>query len=573
MVCCVYYELLPYLSIALLVIAGAVISPSCRNALKKELSVFSPGKLLLSFYLSFVLVQGEVLYQRGDLTSIAYPVQLLLILLLTAVTYPLLGSAIALLDIVKETSFCKPGTQRAARHFLLFSLLFFVSFIPALIIRYPGIVTADSAIQWYMLDGTMPLTNHHPVIHTFLIWVCRKIGYAVPFLAGSAAGSAVLIYSLLQAAVLSLLLGSVFSFFYRSGTNRNLLILAYLLWAVFPQNGIYAVYMTKDTLFSAFVFYACFLLWRIAESDGAILKDSGFLFLFGLMTCLIIWFRGNGIMVVALYMAALLIVCFRHHKKEVLILFLVMVIAVVGHSLVLRFLQIPKTELAEALGQPINQIGYVVARDKELSAEETEKINAVIDSELVKRVYDPYYSDGIKFADFHEDVIRENPIEYLRLYAGIARKHPATCYVAAANLCIGYWYPCVKKGIVAMDPGDEDRFLPHIGVYRYSRSHLLDRYLYGDVRNSVFESFLWSIGNAVFAMLFLLVAICRARKKLLLSFLPCLAVWLSLLVFSPAFCETRYIYSVFLALPFYFLAFFTSLRFRNESVGTDQNVR
>ena len=61
------------------------------------------------------------------------------------------------------------------KFFLIVWAFIFVSWIPAYLILYPGVLAYDMPSQVRSALGTIDL-NHHPVLHTWLIRVFLKIG-------------------------------------------------------------------------------------------------------------------------------------------------------------------------------------------------------------------------------------------------------------------------------------------------------------------------------------------------------------------------------------------------------------
>ena len=49
------------------------------------------------------------------------------------------------------------------------ALICFLCWLPYYLYEYPGIMTADSLVQYAEFAGDEPLSNHHPIVHTLLI--------------------------------------------------------------------------------------------------------------------------------------------------------------------------------------------------------------------------------------------------------------------------------------------------------------------------------------------------------------------------------------------------------------------
>ena len=186
-----------------------------------------------------------------------------------------------------------------------------------------------------------------------------------------------------------------------------------------------------------------------------------------------------------------------------------------------------------------------------VSDEDEELINAVMPLDIIKETYNIRYSDHLKFSsDFNANAICDNKGKYLALYCRLLIKYPKDFIEAGLNLTIGYWYPGVDKSCVSYDYDSRYQFYENIGVANYSKSDIYRHFLTSDVRENVFEAWLWSPGVAIMIM-FGLMLICLSQKSymLLLSFMPTVFCWLSLMIATPSYCETRYVFYVFLNIP------------------------
>lgn len=81
---------------------------------------------------------------------------------------------------------------------------------------------------------------------------------------------------------------------------------------------------------------------------------------------------------------------------------------------------------------------------------------------------------------------------------------------------------------------------------------LMDLFIGMEIRENTWFSWLFSIGNVlILCWTMLAFTIQKAGGKYLCIGAPVLLTWLSLLLATPSYCETRYIYSAFLSLPLF----------------------
>ncbi len=150
-------------------------------------------------------------------------------------------------------------------------------------------------------------------------------------------------------------------------------------------------------------------------------------------------------------------------------------------------------------------------------------------------------------------MVEQSKKTFLKLWVILACKYPADCIEASLNLTVGFWYPGVSKGAVSAAMSDEKVFLEEVGVcvdQLKIRSGIFDVFTGDSIRKNVLFSGFFSIGNMVILMFVVCAFLIRKRGwRILCVFLPCIAVWLTLLAATPSFCETRYIYSLFATMP------------------------
>lgn len=449
---------------------------------------------------------------------------------------------------------------RSRRVSLVFSVVLFLCWLPALICNYPGITIQDYNWQFAQAQGKIT-SNQHPVLHTLLIRLCQKLSGAI-FFRGQSAGlqntGAVLCNSLIQMVFLALVIGAVLWFFYQR--NQVAALIALLFFGLFPMFQIFSVYMTKDVIFSGLVFLFSFELYllfhRDPESEQKISWKRTVLFLgTAVLTTL---FRGNGGAVVV-GSCVLLLLLFRKERKAVRrLLFSAAVLCCMVMALqtpVLHLFDIEPSATVESIGVPINQVSRVVVNHAEdLGDEERETIEAVMPLSSIQELYSRRYADPVKMSsDFNRQVLDENRGTYLRLWIRLFFEYPRDYVEAWLDLTIGFWYPGVEKGCISYNFTDRESYYQAFDM-NYSTSTAYEHFITEDVRKNPPEAWLWSPGLAVMAMWFLcLLSFWRQGRREVVVYIPSVLAWGTLMLATPSYCETRYIYYVFLCLPMWIL--------------------
>ncbi|NBJ96810.1 hypothetical protein D5282_05630 [bacterium 1xD8-48] len=451
----------------------------------------------------------------------------------------------------KEKSFLSGCTK--GRRIFSVGLVFFLGWLPMLLANYPGFMMYDSSEQWYQAIGEWNLNNHHPVWHTLLIkagvWLSSLIfGEIVP-------EYGVLIYTLLQMVIMSIIFSVVVEWLYES-VHKSIWIGSILYYLLFPIHSIQGISMVKDSIFGCFVLLLTAQVYKLYLSHGE--WGKGWKNMLGITFTMlgIVFFRNNGFAVVLLT-GLVLFLFYKNIRKQIFISGITVAVCfLLQNTVIFRAFDIQQTKLAEAIGMPINQIANIVSHDRELTENEKNLIEAVMPLEEIKEKYNVHYTDSIKFSESYRGyVIEQSKKTYLKLWLTLLCKYPGDCIEASLNLTIGFWYPGVSKGAVSLAMEEKDFYLKEIGIETQKlklRNKIFDSFMGDDIRESTLFSGFFSIGNFVI-LIFLLCAFVLVRKgrKALSIFLPFIAVWLTLLIATPSYCETRYIYSAFTVIPVY----------------------
>ncbi|MCR5102464.1 MAG: DUF6020 family protein, partial [Butyrivibrio sp.] len=136
-------------------------------------------------------------------------------------------------------------------------IICFICFLPYFLYEYPGIMSADSLVQYEQVIGVRPWTNHHPIVHTLCIYVLYNIGYTVT----GDATKAIAFYTVAQMLFMSYVCGRLHKTLLHRGISRTFRMLTIAFYAIVPFNAVMSVTMWKDVPFAGVsVLLACCLL-------------------------------------------------------------------------------------------------------------------------------------------------------------------------------------------------------------------------------------------------------------------------------------------------------------------------
>ncbi len=433
------------------------------------------------------------------------------------------------------------------RSFFIVMVIIILAWLPYLLKYFPGNATSDSMSQVLQALGITKLNNHHPVIHTAVIWIGMTIGKAI---GNYNLGMAV--YSVIQMCIMA----AIFSFAIYYMAKRQLpiivRILSLIFFACYPVNSLYSITMWKDVIFSGLVVVFVIGIVEIITNQNTFFKRKINSILF-IITCIgMILFRNNGIYMAILTMPFLCIIVKRYRKQLLITCFIILAIYSVFKGPVFSMFDIKGASIREALSIPLQQFARVMATKENVP--EKEEIYCFLPIDDYKQLYSPILSDPIK-AEFNENYFKEHKFEFIKLWVKIVFKYPREAVESFLCNSYGYWYPEAKNWIVSTEiyqgKVDGDTEVP-ISIYREplikgnvvsSISSLIEK------RNVPILSMGFSIGFAFWITITLcMYLIYKKRYKELVPYIPILVLWLTCIA-SPVYCEYRYIYSMFITLP------------------------
>lgn len=432
---------------------------------------------------------------------------------------------------------------------LVFALLL-LCWLPWFLYDYPGVMTPDSISQFSQATGLIPYSSHHSLIHTLLFQLFYQIGFHLTH----SVNAGIACYIIFQMLVLAAVETCCISLLAQKGIRRWMLLLWLLFWGLVPYNGIYAVTMWKDVLFSAFVLLYAITLYRLLEIPDWKQKSCRrlllLLLLSGWLTCIL---RSNGLYVF-IFALPFIIIAFRRHRKAMTCLQLsILFLAVIVKGPVLDYFHVAKPHFTESLSIPLQQVARVVTEGRQLSDEQTALIDHVVDVSLIPEYYDPVISDPVKALVIYNnaDYLVEHKGDFFRLWLDLGLAYPRDYMEAFIDQTKGYWYPAPAglRTFEGMSPNEAGLVWPHLlrGQLPVRISEILLK------MPDIFPVYglLWSIGAFTWAMLFLMAyQFLYGSRRSLIVYLPFLGTILTLLIATPVASDLRYAYPLFLGMPF-----------------------
>ena len=320
------------------------------------------------------------------------------------------------------------GEIRAAGPFLRTFVGILAVWALPVYVCYPGYMCNDSWTQMLQYWGYNDFTSHHPPVHTVLLGLFSRAGKAL----GSMNGG-LYAFVLFQTIIFAAVLAYTYILMIRMQTPAWLMTL-FLLLAIFaPHFQNYACTIIKDSLYSIMVLlFVDELICAIRDPGDFISgKRHWILSFFSILGTAL--FRNNGkhILYPTLALAAVFVLIKRKELgKSVVVRILVLILVSVTFAGILekgviRVHDIEPGSIGEALSFPFQQTARtVVEHGDEITQEEKEAIDAVLDYNSLAENYKPHLSDPVK-ATIRKDADSKALIRYLVTWFRMFFKYPA----------------------------------------------------------------------------------------------------------------------------------------------------
>ena len=437
--------------------------------------------------------------------------------------------------------------NRADKWILLIAWLILTTVNTIILIgaKYPGLLTTDSISQISQIL-THSYSNHHPYYHTQIIRLFFDIGYK---LFGNI-NAAIATYSVFSIACMSFCFSYCVYTIWQITRNKTLALFLYLWYMTMPYHILYSFSMWKDVLFGAAVTFFAVGCYRVVQHVGRNNIFNLFVMIAGAMgMCLL---RSNGWIAFVLSTICFILLYKKVNIKLSLIFLGIIVVSFILKKPVLAVLSVTQPDTIEALSVPAQQIARVIADGNEITDEQKELLNQVVDVEKIPETYTSWVSDPIKQLvrkTDKQEYIRTHMSAYLKLYVQLGLKYPHKYIEAWIDQTRGYWnagYDYWK-----WTNGVEENTL---GIEHTTKSGFVDRlftyYMYTWNELPILEIFM-SIGFCVWLVLIsTYVAIMRKNQIAVFVSVPFLMILFSLLIATPVWAEFRYAYALFCGIPF-----------------------
>lgn len=325
---------------------------------------------------------------------------------------------------------------------LLFWLIYIIAFYPAImspdpsfqILQFFGI---DNKYSTYvnLIDKSVIITNHHPVIHTLLIGSCVKLGVSI----FNSTNAGLFIYSIIQTLILASTLSYTIKFLKEINVSVNVRKAVLLIYALVPVFPFYAMSPVKDVIFGCLIILYIISIYKFIKLKNKInvktmIKEI-------ILMILITLFRNNGIHIIILSFPFLLLLG-RKNLMKYLIIFIVVVLSYFTYDkVILPHFKITPGSVREMLSIPFQQTArYIIKNDDKIPEKDKKAIDKILEYDTLKKRYDPEKADDVK-NKFNKDATDKDLKNYFKVWFKELKDDPKTYVEATLNNTYGYFYP------------------------------------------------------------------------------------------------------------------------------------
>ncbi len=340
-------------------------------------------------------------------------------------------------EVNPQTAFRFWPTGKGA--FFAVWLLIFVCWLPYWFSLFPGKIYVDSYQQLLIGLGLLAPSNHHPMIHTFLIALFVPIGRLFGSLSATVAfysATQMLIISAIYAYVLQKLKKFSVAFWLRSA------VFAY--FALFPINAYYSFMMLKDCLYAAFFLLCIIETFDLCFNQEAFFNKKLNLIKYALILFLTATFRNNGLYVVLFFLPFFIFMNRKYLKKAIAVSLSVIVLIMLYLGPLFAVLHVSKGSEVEMLSVPLQQIARVVVKQNDnptnpLTEEQQEKIALYWPDVDLTEIYNWRVSDPVKWS-FNIEAYTQDKAAFYSFWLGMLLKYPVDFVESYLIGSLGYWY-------------------------------------------------------------------------------------------------------------------------------------
>ena len=457
------------------------------------------------------------------------------------------------------------STERYQLNYRKWLILIVCARLLALFLFYPLVFGFDAAVGLRtFMNPDCATCNHHPyfvqLIHTLFFNIGKEIGH--------------LSIGFLLLALLSILFSCAIILYgirlmQQAKLSSRLLLAFAITYALFPLFPYLSINPTKDGLFAYTFLLYLFTLFELYITDARCLKEKRYLFLHGITILLVCLTRHQGLYIV-LVECALLLICYKSNWKGIILMTVPSLCLVSAYNnVLLPFINVEPAGKQEVYGSLFQQTAYYLKQHPDdVTTSELSAINKVLNSDTIVAKYEfdktdpvkngykynPWYRLYIGAPSIFRHIDHSHEAEDLKAYRSawlsMGFRHPLTYVEASLAVSAGFFYN-FNRLLLETEPKWAENGAATTPEYRFVHFNKAAR-IYN---NRIYSWFKYPIINWIIAIpyynwaaiFFLGILFYRKDFKGLIIFLPIL-LSLGILLICPM-VYGRYAYPIVMGLP------------------------
>ncbi len=451
-----------------------------------------------------------------------------------------------LLKIITKYSFKEDDNLFNTKKVQIISfILIFIFGTIFLLVYYPGTAMVDTL---YLIYDPVKYSRQYPLLYSLLF---SNLFYTINFITNNMNLSFFLL-GILQLIYMDSVITYVISWVHKKFQNNNITIFLIIYFSLNPIVSNYNTTIARDSISASLFLLIIPFLYDIISSSGKKLSDKIFLIKLSIIMGLITIVRNNGIFTITILVFAIIIIYKKYFKTIIKLALIVTIIFMIPRLLPSSYKSEPLFQ--ESVGVPIQQLAFLAKYNK-LDDSDLKEISKVIPSEVIKEVYNPFFVDNIKWHGyFDRKYLNKNKNTYIKMWNKYLFKYPSDYVKILLLNSFDLWgfdkFYQKQSVFFEIDLTDEVISRRFGGL---ENIRILPDGLYKELNNFYrSKTIFFSSSVCFFISLFLgVVMINKKKKEFLLILVPCLALWLNLMIATPLSCAFRYMCPYLYCLPLF----------------------
>lgn len=401
-------------------------------------------------------------------------------------------------------------------------------------------ISADSYNVIQQALGNYPLNDSHPIVYTLVLRLFLSVGLQ----AGSLTAGAYL-FGLAQMLFFGGILAYALLWLRQQGAPALFVWICLAYYALSPVFSINGFTAWKDIPFNGVLLLYVLFLYQVVQSEAALLQKTKGMAAFLALSGGLCFLRGNGFLIVLAVMTGLSL-AYRKSWRRWLVFFIPFLIAIkLIQGPVYSALGITRLGGVESAAIPLQQVARAIKNGAPLTQEEQAFLEKIIPVQAIKDSYVSASPDPIKtHPQFDGQAFDENRAQFMSLWLRLVKTNKQVYLDAWLLQTLGYWKLDFHGWTALVSEFDMQTGIQQHDVWQQWLQ--VDSRAFFASRTAFF-----SLSQLAYLLLFTAAQlVATARKKLLVSLIPPLALWLGMMTAAPAYAEFRYMMLLALSLPY-----------------------